>query len=92
MQFVPDVNEIVYYVVENIRLGSIILLHVMYESRRESLHSVEGIITSLKEQGYTFVTVSELLEYEIKNDSKLQLQEGDSLIKVIAFLVEVTKQ
>ncbi len=33
----------------------------MYENRRESLDSVEGIITSLKEEGYTFVTISELL-------------------------------
>ena len=38
----------------------------MYESRIESLDAVEGIIISLKEQGYTFVTVSELLELESK--------------------------
>ncbi|MDE5416023.1 polysaccharide deacetylase family protein [Alkalihalobacterium chitinilyticum] len=59
-----DANKIVEHVVENIEPGSIILLHVMYESRRESLQSIEGIITSLKEQGYTFLTVSELLEYD----------------------------
>ncbi|MCL7749373.1 polysaccharide deacetylase family protein [Halalkalibacter alkaliphilus] len=58
-----DSDKIVNHVVENIKPGSIILLHVMYESRRESLNSVEGIITSLKEEGYTFVTISELLEY-----------------------------
>lgn len=52
----------VEHVVDNIVPGSIILLHVMYKSRTESLEAVEGIITSLKEQGYTFVTVSELLE------------------------------
>ncbi|ARK32561.1 polysaccharide deacetylase family protein [Halalkalibacter krulwichiae] len=61
-----DANKIVDHVVEKIKPGSIILLHVMYESRKESLHSVEGIITSLEEQGYTFVTISELLEYEIQ--------------------------
>ncbi|WP_088104177.1 polysaccharide deacetylase family protein [Halalkalibacter urbisdiaboli] len=61
-----DSNEIVNHVVENIEPGSIILLHVMYESRIESLISVEGIITSLKEQGYSFLTVSELLNYENK--------------------------
>lgn len=54
----------VEHVVDNIVPGSIILLHVMYESRTESLEAVEGIITSLKGQGYTFVTVSELLELE----------------------------
>ncbi|WP_078427351.1 polysaccharide deacetylase family protein [Alkalihalobacterium alkalinitrilicum] len=63
-EIAADANEIVNHVVENIRPGSIILLHVMYESRRESLNSVEGIITSLKEQGFTFVTITELLEYE----------------------------
>jgi chitin deacetylase len=59
-----DSNRIIDHVVETIEPGSIILLHVMYESRRESMESVKGMITSLKEQGYTFVTVSELLEYE----------------------------
>lgn len=65
-EIAAESNEIVKHVVENIRPGSIILLHLMYESRRESLNSVEGIITSLKEQGYTFVTISELLEFEIQ--------------------------
>lgn len=58
----------VEHVVDNIVPGSIILLHVMYKSRTESLEAVEGIITSLKEQGYTFVTVSELLELENKKN------------------------
>ena len=61
-----DANEIVNYVVKNIKPGSIILLHVMYESRRESLDSVDGIITSLKKEGYTFVTISELLKYRLE--------------------------
>lgn len=59
-----DSEKITNHVTSNIEPGSIILLHVMYESRKESLESVEGIIESLKEQGYTFVTVSELLQYE----------------------------
>ncbi|MFC0557505.1 polysaccharide deacetylase family protein [Halalkalibacter alkalisediminis] len=59
-----DSQKIIDYVVTNIEPGSIILLHVMYESRRESLQAVRGIIVSLKEQGYTFTTVSELLKYD----------------------------
>lgn len=59
-----DSSKITQHVIEKIEPGSIILLHVMYESRRESLDSVKEIITSLKKQGYTFVTVSELLTYE----------------------------
>ncbi|MDG5787060.1 polysaccharide deacetylase family protein [Evansella sp. AB-P1] len=58
-----DSSKIVSHVVDNIEPGSIILLHVMYESRRESLDAVEGIITTLKEEGYSFVTVSDLLKY-----------------------------
>lgn len=63
----PDIAEeaekIVNYTVENIEPGSIILLHVMYESRTESLEAVKPLIGSLKDEGYTFVTVKELLEY-----------------------------
>lgn len=61
-----DSKKITDHVMEKIQPGSIILLHVMYESRRESIKSVKEIISSLKEQGYSFVTVSELLEYEDK--------------------------
>lgn len=44
-----------------VRPGSIILLHVMYPSRRESLKAVRGIIESLREKQYSFVTISRLL-------------------------------
>ena len=44
-----------------VRPGSIILLHVMYSTRQQSLKAVKGIIESLKQEGYRFVTVSELL-------------------------------
>ncbi len=60
-----DAEKIIDNVLENIQPGSIILLHVMYDDEeRESLESIKGLITSLKEQGYTFKTVSELLEYD----------------------------
>jgi chitin deacetylase len=56
-----DANKIVQYVLANVKPGSIILLHVMYPSRKESLKSVKGIIAGLKSRGYEFKTVSELL-------------------------------
>lgn len=59
-----DANKITEHVAENIEPGSIILLHVMYESREESLKSVKKIISSLKEQGYHMTTVSELLKHQ----------------------------
>lgn len=63
-EIAADPTKIVEYVTDNIQPGSIILLHVMYESRKESLDSVQPMIRELKEQGYTFVTVSELLRYD----------------------------
>lgn len=65
-EIASDSNKIVEHVTENVEPGSIILLHVMYESRKESAESVEGIIKNLKEEGYSFKTVSELLGDEIK--------------------------
>ena len=56
-----DATKIVEYVLANAKPGSIILLHVMYPSRKESLKSVKGIIAGLKSRGYEFKTVSELL-------------------------------
>ncbi|MGM7723923.1 polysaccharide deacetylase family protein [Metabacillus sp. Hm71] len=63
-----DSEKIVQYVNDHVENGSIILLHVMYDSRQESLESVEGIINELTEQGYEFKTVSELLKYEEANN------------------------
>ncbi len=56
-----DAGKIVEHVLARARPGSIILLHVMYPSRLQSLRSVKGIVAGLKEQGYSFKTVSELL-------------------------------
>jgi chitin deacetylase len=56
-----DREKITAHVLANTRPGSIILLHVMYGSRVESLKSVEKIISGLKKDGYEFKTVSELM-------------------------------
>ncbi|KKI93471.1 polysaccharide deacetylase [Bacillus sp. SA1-12] len=64
-----DSEKIVQHVSDHAKSGSIILLHVMYDSRKESLGSVEGIINKLTEQGYEFKTVSELLKYEKANNN-----------------------
>jgi chitin deacetylase len=56
-----DSNKIVEHVLANTSPGSIILLHVMYQSRGESRKSVRRIISGLKREGYSFKTVSELL-------------------------------
>lgn len=57
----PTTNQIVQDTVDNVRPGSIILLHVMLESRAASRVAVPQIIDRLQSEGYRFVTVSELL-------------------------------
>lgn len=54
-------DEIIKNVLDNTNNGSIILLHVMYDSCTESMKSVRPIIEKLKEKGFDFKTVSELI-------------------------------
>jgi peptidoglycan/xylan/chitin deacetylase (PgdA/CDA1 family) len=56
-----DSEKIVQHVLDRAGPGSIILLHVMYESRAASMKAVPGIIDGLRAKGYGFRTVSELL-------------------------------
>jgi peptidoglycan-N-acetylglucosamine deacetylase len=73
----PDANpdnaatsdRIAEYVVSKTRPGSIIILHVMYSSRVETMKAVKKIIEDLKQQGYSFKTVSELLAMRYENNS-----------------------
>ncbi len=64
----PDVAaspaRIVDHADEHVRPGSIILLHAMYPSREQSLRAVGPLIERLRDRGYEFVTVSELLAHE----------------------------
>ena len=55
-----DAAEKIEYVKENVTPGSIILMHPMYDETGEELKSLEGIIQSLVDKGYKFVTVNEL--------------------------------
>lgn len=60
-EIAADSDKIAEFVLSRTRPGSIILLHVMYPSRIESLKAVPKIVEGLKKQGYSFKTVSELL-------------------------------
>ena len=55
----PD--EIASYIVNRSKPGSIILLHVIFDSRKTALQAVPITIQSIKAQGFRFVTISELL-------------------------------
>ncbi len=54
------------YVNKNVKPGSIILLHSMYDESNESLQTIEGILDSLSKKGYQFVTVNELQKEQSK--------------------------
>ena len=58
-----DSSKMIGHVKNKIKPGSIILMHVMYDSRKESVKSITGMVTELKKEGYEFKTVSELLKY-----------------------------
>jgi chitin deacetylase len=53
--------DITRHVLDRTRPGSIILLHVMYPSRAETLRAVPSVVEGLRREGYRLVTVSELL-------------------------------
>lgn len=55
-------QKIVKYIEERVQPGSIILLHLMYESRETSRKALPMIIDGLHKRGYKFVTVSELIK------------------------------
>ncbi|MEU4578833.1 polysaccharide deacetylase family protein [Nonomuraea sp. ATR24] len=57
----PAAAEIVTLVREQVRPGSIILLHPWYGSGRETRAAIAGVVRGLRADGYRFVTVAELL-------------------------------
>lgn len=66
--FNGDTEQIVSNVVDNVTNGSIIVLHMNgYPNEPATAYALPIIITSLKEKGYEFVTITELLD--LKQDS-----------------------
>jgi polysaccharide deacetylase family sporulation protein PdaB len=59
----PGVNKIVRSVLEKTRNGDIVLLHDYVEGKTQTIEALKQILPKLKERGYRFVTVSELLTY-----------------------------
>lgn len=58
-----DAESIVTYVSDRVRPGSIILLHAM-SNNQTSRDAIEPLIQRLQADGYRFVTVAQLLEYQ----------------------------
>ncbi len=61
-----DVSNKIEFVKENVTPGSIILIHAMYDKTGEELKAIEGIIQTLSNKGYKFVTVNELQSLSVK--------------------------
>ena len=57
-----DMQAIVAHVVENVRPGSIVLLHPWYQHRERTRAALPLILARLKAQGYELVTVDQLLK------------------------------
>jgi peptidoglycan-N-acetylglucosamine deacetylase len=60
--YFTSVSDKVNYVMENMKPGSIILMHPMYDQTGEELQAIEEILQKLTNDGYKFVTVNELQE------------------------------
>ncbi|GBF12077.1 polysaccharide deacetylase family sporulation protein PdaB [Tepidibacillus infernus] len=67
----PGVNEIVKRVTERVHPGDIILMHAS-DSAKQSIEALPIIIENLKKQGYTFVTVSELISNAKINSTEVE--------------------
>ncbi len=60
-EIAASAEKITEHVISRTSPGSIILLHVMYKSREESRKAIPMIVSRLKEKGYSFATVTDLL-------------------------------
>ncbi|SHF11829.1 polysaccharide deacetylase family sporulation protein PdaB [Thermoanaerobacter uzonensis DSM 18761] len=68
----PAVESVVNRVISHTKNGSVILMH---EGKINTLAALPLIIEKLKSEGYSFVTVSELLNYEKNNNIANSNQE-----------------
>ncbi|GHG42100.1 MULTISPECIES: polysaccharide deacetylase family protein [Amycolatopsis] len=57
----PDAATVESAVLGQVRPGSIVLLHAMYASRGQTRRAIAPILDGLKQRGYRFVTVSQLI-------------------------------
>ncbi len=62
-----DANAMTEHVIQNTKNGSIILLHAMYRSREATRQALPAIIDGLRQRGFQFVTVSELMQRQAEN-------------------------
>ena len=66
----PGVSAITNKVLNNARNGDIVLFHDKVESKSHTIDALRMILPKLQEQGYQFVTVSELLAVKAREAAK----------------------
>ncbi|SHJ80751.1 polysaccharide deacetylase family protein [Tepidibacter formicigenes] len=71
----PGVEKIVRTVLNNICNGDIILLHDYVEGRSQTYEALKVILPELKERGYKFVTISQLIDMNNNENIKLEMVE-----------------
>lgn len=59
-------ESVIQYVVQEAKPGSIILLHIWHYTDQEAETVLKGVVSGLRAKGYTFQTVSELLQLKGK--------------------------
>ncbi|MGG1291038.1 polysaccharide deacetylase family protein [Bacillus smithii] len=62
--YYTSVSDKVDYVEKNVKPGSIILMHPMYDDTGKELKAIEGILATLSKEGYKFVTVNQLQKWK----------------------------
>ncbi|MER2000667.1 MAG: polysaccharide deacetylase family protein [Lysinibacillus sp.] len=70
----PGVNTIVNKVINGIEEGNIVLFHDGGGNREQTVKAIEIILPKLKEQGYKFITVSEMLQLQQQEEETKNLQ------------------
>lgn len=58
--YYTNASDKINYVKKNIKPGSIILIHAMYDDTGEEFKAINGILQSLSKEGYKFITVNDL--------------------------------
>lgn len=62
--YYTSTEDKITYIKENIQPGSIILMHPMYDTTGKELQTIEKVLQTLIDDGYTFVTIEELQKFK----------------------------
>lgn len=64
----PGVDKIVGFVLNGAKEGNVVLFHDGGGNRRQTVEALEKILPALEKQGYTFVTISDMMKINEKNN------------------------